>query len=216
MWWFILLCATSVHAQNAEPVRASVSEKCMTIIQAPSALDSFDMLKRTLSINCFEYYNVAVSQNTMSTLKTSFEHAVDAAQKYEGAYSTNEHVLYGIKAWLNMDAAEPLTKIQRALKECNSQLLVNFFGSEDIRLILPTFISSLEYMKKCFERVLADSVQERAQLLQTYADKERAVANAAHDVREAHQQLSATHDAFYETRDIFKQAVADSFESVVR
>lgn len=216
MWWFILLCATSVHAQNVQPVRASVSEKCTTIIQAPSALDTFDMLKRTLSVNCFEYYNVAVSQNTMSTLKSSFEHAVDAAQKYEGAYSTNEHVLYVIKAWLNMDAAEPLTKIQRALKECNSQLLVNFFGSEDIRLILPTFISSLEYMKKCFERVLTDSVQERAQLLQTYADKERAVANAAHDVREAHQQLTATHDAFYETRDIFKQAVADSFESVVR
>ena len=213
MWFLFILWFSSIHAQT---VTDSISEKCSTIIQAPSSLDSFDMLKRTLNVNCFEYYNVGVSKNVMNSLKSSFNDAVHAAQSYETAYSENEHLLYGIKAWLNMDAAEPLTKIQRALKECNSQLLVNFFGSEDIRLVLPTFISSLEYMNKCFKRVLTDSTEERTHLLETYAQKEESVIIAAKKVQDAHEHLTDSHNAFYETRDIFKDAVEESFRSVVR
>jgi len=179
-------------------------------------MDSFDMLKRTINVNCFDYYNVGVNETVMHAVETSYNDAIKAAQVFEEKYSINEHVLYGVKAWLNMDAAEPLTKIQRALKECNSQLLVNFFGAEDVRLVLPTFISSLNYMKSCFQRVFGDAVRERTQLLDTYYSKEVSVAKSAQDVRDARSRLTEAHDAFERARRFFKAGIDSAFRSVVR
>jgi len=216
MWFILFYMMYVVKAQDANRVGASISEKCSTLLQVPSSMDTFDMLRRTLNVNCFEYYNVGVNRTVMSSIETTYNDAIITAQHYEAAYTANEHVLYAVKAWLNMDAAEPLTKIQRGLKECNSQLLVNFFGAEDVRLVLPTFISSLHYMKSCFQRVFGDATQERTQLLETYATKELAVEHSAEAVREARQTMQDAHDQFELVRVIFERAIDAAFRSVVR
>lgn len=216
MWFFIFCLFNGVHAQNANSVGVSISQKCSTLLQVPSSMDTFDMLRRTLNVNCFEYYNVGVNGTVMSSIESTYNDAIIAAQHYEAAYTANEHVLYAVKAWLNMDAAEPLTKIQRALKECNSQLLVNFFGAEDVRLVLPTFISSLDYMRSCFERVLGDAIRERTQLLETYDNREQTVEKSANDLREARQGVEDAHIRFEHARDIFESAIDAAFRSVVR
>lgn len=216
MWFLLFYMMYVVKAQYANRVGASISEKCSTLLQVPSSMDSFDMLRRTLNVNCFEYYNVGVNGTVMSSIETTYNDAIIAAQHYEAAYTANEHVLYAVKAWLNMDASEPLTKIQRTLKECNSQLLVNFFGAEDVRLVLPTFISSLHYMKLCFQRTFEDATRERTQLLETYASKELATQKSNTDVREAHQVMQDAHAQFEHARVIFERAIDAAFRSVVR
>lgn len=216
MWFLLLYLFYVVKAQDANSVGASISEKCSTLLQVPSSMDTFDMLRRTLNVNCFEYYNVGVNHTVMTSIETTYNDAIVAAQHYEAAYTANEHVLYAVKAWLNMDASEPLTKIQRGLKECNSQLLVNFFGAEDVRLVLPTFLSSLDYMKSCFQRVFGDATRERSQLLGTYAAKELTVQKSAADVREARQVMQDAHDQFELARVFFEGAIDAAFRSVVR
>ncbi len=211
LWCFAVACATPLN-----PPGASIAEKCGTLLQAPTSSDTFDFLRRTMELNCFEYYNVGVNHTVLTTVETAYDNGVSAAQDFEAAYSTNEHVLYSVKAWLNMDAAEPLTKVQRGLKECNAQMLVNFFGAEDIRLLLPTFVSSLNYMQTCFQRVSDDAARERTQLLGTYTTKERDINASAQAVVAARQHVEDAHEQFAAARVVFETAIETAFSSVVK
>lgn len=193
-----------------------ISGKCGLLLQLPSSLDTFQMMKRTLNVNCFSYYQVSVNQTIMNEVEQKYNTVIKSVKAYEESYSTNEHVLYNIKSWLTMDAAEPLTKIQRSLKECNSQLLVNFFGNEDIRLVLPTFISSLNYMISCFNRIGTESTSERTRLLEAYLLKEAAAKTASSDVKSSRTRLESTQLDFEKMRIDFESAISSSYTSIKR
>jgi len=216
MWYVFIYILFVVVVVSQDTPKTFISAKCGLLLQLPSSLDTFEMLKRTLNVNCFSYYQVGVNQTILYDVEQKYNNVIASVKAYEESYSTNEHVLYNIKSWLTMDAAEPLTKIQRSLKECNSQLLVNFFGNEDIRLVLPTFIQSLNYMISCFNRIGAESTSERTRLLETYLLKEAAANTSNSNVKSARQTLENVQDDFGKIRSDFESAIDASYTSIKR
>ena len=191
-----------------------VAGKCGLLIQMPSALDTYLMLKRTLDVNCFNYYNVGVPRNITELVEVDYNAVIARVEDYQAKYARNEHVLFNIKAWMSMDASDPLTAMQRSLKECNAQLLVNFFGHEDIRASLPTFISSLEYMRACFEDTKHEAEEQRARLFASYLEKEAAAKGASEAVRQAFAELTTAQQKLVQTRGIFERYIRESQISV--
>lgn len=216
MWHVFIYIIFLITIYGQDIPDTFISGKCGLLLQLPSSLDTFQMLKRTLNVNCFSYYQVGVNQTIMNEVEQKYNNVITSVKTYEESYSTNEHVLYNIKSWLTMDAAEPLSKIQRSLKECNSQLLVNFFGNEDIRLVLPTFIQSLNYMISCFNRIGAESTSERTRLLATYLSKEAAAKTANSGVKNMRQTLENAQLDFDKMRIDFESAINSAYTSIKR
>lgn len=191
-----------------------VADKCALLIQMPSSLDTYQMLRRTININCFNYYHVGVPRNVMALVESDYNSVIAHVENYEAKYAFNEHALFNMKAWMSMDASEPLTTVQRGLKECNAQLLINFFGNEDIRASLPTFISSIDYMRDCFVSTGDEASEQRVRLMATYYEKE-AVAKAASDaLKQSFDDLTIAQHKLQETREVFRQHITKSQISI--
>lgn len=184
------------------------------LIQMPSAMDTYLMLKRTLDVNCFNYYHVGVPRNITELVEADYNAVIARVEDYEAKYAHNEHVLFNIKAWMSMDASDPLTAMQRNQKECNAQLLVNFFGHEDIRASLPTFISSLEYMRECFDAVKHEGEEQRARLIASYLEKEGDARTASEAVKQSFAELTTAQQKLVDTREIFESYISKSQISV--
>jgi len=176
----------------------------------PSSLDTYQMLRRTININCFNYYHVSVPRTVQALLESDYNEVITRVDTYETKYALNEHTLFNIKAWMSMDTASPLTTVQRALKECNAQLLVNFFGHEDIRASLPTFISSIDYMHECFESTGVEATEQRARLLASYEARENSAQTASSALTQSFSELEVAQHKLLQTRNVFRDHITKS------
>jgi hypothetical protein len=187
-----------------------VANKCALLIQMPSSLDTYQMLRRTINVNCFNYYHVAVPTDVLSLVESDYNSVIVHVNNYEAMYALNEHTLFNIKAWMSMDAADPLTAVQRTLKECNAQLLVSFFGHEDIRASLPTFVSSISYMLECFQSVFVEASEQRTSLLKSYLNKEANAHAASAALKQSFSDLTIAQNKLQDTRDVFRDYITKS------
>jgi hypothetical protein len=147
---------------------SNIATKCAAVIQNPTDKSTIGYLERSLDVNCFDYYNVHVTNETMDELRTLYNASINAFQTYVDAVGTNEQTLYTAKNWLSMVSNDPHSIYQRQARECNAQLLMSQFGSEDTISQLPVFIQSLQYMQSCFDDVVVDVVDAAAKLISDY------------------------------------------------
>jgi len=147
---------------------SNMATKCAAIIQNPIDKSSIINLERSLDVNCFNYYNIHVTDETMDELRTLYNASINAFQTYVDAAGKNEQTLYTAKNWLSMVSNDPHSIYQRQARECNAQLLMSQFGSEDTISELPVFIQSLQYMQSCFDDVVVDVVDAADKLIADY------------------------------------------------
>ncbi len=192
----------------------SISRKCGQLIQNPTSETSFDMIKRTLDVNCFNHFNVNVDDQTMAHLRIKYVSAIGAAETYEEAASANEQTLYRAKTWLSMAAADPLSLGQRQAKECNAQILSSYFGNEDVSTTLPVFIQSLEYMHSCFVDTLEDAKELKTSMLQEYEDRVVEVRQSMDAMHDAYGNVTATRLGLNSMRIDFSTAIVNAYNSI--
>jgi hypothetical protein len=147
---------------------SNIATKCAAVIQNPIDKSTIGYLQRSLDVNCFDYYNIHASNEMMDDLRTVYNTSINAFKKYVDAAGTNEQALYTAKNWLSIVSFDPHSIYQRQARECNAQLLMSQFGSEDTVSELPVFIQSLEYMQTCFDEVLADVIDASQTLVGDY------------------------------------------------
>jgi len=205
--WFVLLSTSSASI-------TTISRKCSQLVQNPNSESTFEMLKRTLDVNCFHHFHVNVEKQTMRELQLKYEDAVNASVIYEAAASANEQTLYRAKTWLSMAAADPLSLGQRQAKECNAQILSSYFGNEDVATTLPVFIQSLDYMHECFQDVLQDARDLKVDLLQEYENRVQEVRAAAERMHETYEGVTETRLELNSMRSDFADSVIDTYNSI--
>lgn len=204
---FVLLSTSSASI-------TTISRKCSQLVQNPNSESTFEMLKRTLDVNCFHHFHVNVENQTMHDLQLKYENAIDASVIYEEAASANEQTLYRAKTWLSMAAADPLSLGQRQAKECNAQILSSYFGNEDVATTLPVFIQSLDYMHECFQDVLQDARDLKVDLLQEYENRVQEVRAAAERMHETYEGVTETRLELNSMRSDFADSVIDTYNSI--
>lgn len=204
-WCFIILSSASI---------TTISRKCSQLIQNPNAESTFDMLKRTLDVNCFHHFHVNVENTTMQELQLKYESAINASIVYEEAASANEQTLYRAKTWLSMAAADPLSLGQRQAKECNAQILSSYFGNEDVATTLPVFIQSLDYMHECFKDVLDDARELKVSLLQEYDKRVEEVQSASNYMHDTYKEVTDTRLELNSMRSNFQDSIVNTYNSI--
>lgn len=192
----------------------NIANKCAILIQNPNDKSTFEMLKRTLDVNCFEYYNVNVDDATLEMVRNVYNENIDAFKNYTQSVSENEQVLYSAKNWLSMAAADPLSLYQRQAKECNAQLLMNTFGNEDMSSELPIFIQSLQYMSSCFSDVVVSMDAARSSLLTEFDRRIEEVEFAAKHMHDMYDIVSAERLKLLQVQTNFSQNIIDTFNSI--
>ena len=195
------------HIQN-------IATKCAILLQNPNDKSTFDMLKRTLDVNCFNYYNVRVDELTLSSLENVYNENIDIFKNYTQSVSENEQVLYSAKTWLSMAAADPLSLYQRQSKECNAQLLMSSFGNEDMSSELPIFLQSLEYMSSCFADVVGSIDEARSRLLLEFDRRVEEVEVASANMNAMYARVSESRLKLLGVRTDFSTNIVDTFNSI--
>jgi hypothetical protein len=192
----------------------NIANKCAILIQNPNSKSTFNMLKRTLDVNCFEYYNVNVDSATLELVKNVYNENIGALENYTRSVSENEQVLYSAKNWLSMAASDPLSLYQRQAKECNAQVLMNTFGNEDMSSELPIFIQSLQYMSSCFSDVVVYMDASRSSLLAEFDRRIEEVEFAAKYMHDMYDIVSAKRLKLLQVQTNFSQNIIDTFNSI--
>lgn len=210
--FLLLFFATSAfasvnHIQN-------IANKCAILLQNPNDKSTFDMLKRTLDVNCFNYYNVRVNDLTLRSVENVYNENVDIFKNYTQSVSENEQVLYSAKNWLSMAAADPLSLYQRQAKECNAQLLMSSFGNEDMSSELPIFLQSLEYMLSCFSDVTSSIDEARSRLLLEFDRRVEEVEAASKHMNAMYARVSESRLKLVGVQNDFSKNIVDTFNSI--
>tara|TARA_B100000780_G_C21107141_1_gene447165 strand:+ start:592 stop:1233 length:642 start_codon:yes stop_codon:yes gene_type:complete len=207
---FVLMIPILANINSIE----NIASKCAILIQNPNDKSSFTMLKRTLDVNCFEYYNVRVDKATLQLVEQTYNENIDVFKNYTQAVSENEQVLYSAKNWLSMATADPLSLYQRQSKECNAQLLMSSFGSEDMSSELSIFLQSLEYMSSCFTDVVVSIDEERASLLAEFDRRISEVEAASAHMHMSYATVSANRMELLQLQSDFSKNIVDTFNSI--
>jgi len=172
------------------------------------------MLKRTLNVNCFEYYNVHVDDTALQLVENTYTENIAALKKYTQSVSENEQVLYSAKNWLSMTMSDPLSLYQRQSKECNAQLFMSSFGNEDMSSELPIFLQSLEYMSSCFSDVVVSIDEARSTLLEEFGRRIEEVEAAAAHMYMMYTIVSAKRFELVQVQTNFSKSIIDTFNNI--
>jgi len=207
---FIFLIPALANMNGIE----NIAGKCALLIQPPNEKSTFDMLKRTLDVNCFEYYNVNVNNSTLRLVENAYNENIEALKKYTQSVSENEQVLYSAKNWLSMAVDDPLSLYQRQAKECNAQLLMSSFGNEDMSSELPIFLQSLEYMSSCFSDVVVSVDEARSYLLKEFDRRVEEVETASAYMHNMYATVSAQRLKLLRVKSNFSTNIVDTFNSI--
>tara|TARA_B110001450_G_scaffold256992_1_gene290052 strand:+ start:4872 stop:5513 length:642 start_codon:yes stop_codon:yes gene_type:complete len=192
----------------------NIASKCAILIQNPNDKSSYEMLKRTLDVNCFEYYNVHADESMLMTVENIYNLNIDAFKNYTESVSENEQVLYSAKNWLSMAAADPLSLYQRQAKECNAQLLMSSFGNEDMSSELPIFLQSLEYMSSCFSDVVVSIDEARTSLLLEFDRRIDEVEAASEHMHSMYAIVSTGRLQLLRVQTDFARNIVDTFNNI--
>lgn len=192
----------------------NIASKCALLIQNPNEKSTFAMLKRTLNVNCFEYYNVNVDNSTLQLVENTYNENIEALKQYTQSVSENEQVLYSAKNWLSMAASDPLSLYQRQAKECNAQLFMNSFGNEDMSSELPIFLQSLKYMSSCFSDVVVSIDEARSILLTEFDRRIKEVETAAGHMHNMYAVVSEKRLKLLQVQSVFSTNIVDTFNNI--
>lgn len=192
----------------------NIAHKCALLIQNPNEKSTFEMLKRTLNVNCFEYYNVRVDDTALKLVENTYTENIAALKNYAQSVSENEQVLYSAKNWLSMAVSDPLSLYQRQAKECNAQLFMSSFGNEDMSSELPIFLQSLEYMSSCFSDVVVSIDEARSSLLEEFVTRIDEVVAAAAHMHQMYAVVSAKRLELVQVQTNFSRSIVDTFNNI--
>lgn len=192
----------------------NIAHKCALLIQTPNEKSTFNMLKRTLNVNCFEYYNVHVDDTALQLVENTYTENIAALKNYAQSVSENEQVLYSAKNWLSMTVSDPLSLYQRQAKECNAQLFMSSFGNEDMSSELPIFLQSLEYMSSCFSDVVVSIDEARSRLLEDFVMRIEEVEAAAAHMMHMYAVVSAKRLELVQVQTNFSRSIVDTFNNI--
>lgn len=192
----------------------NIAHKCALLIQNPNEKSTFEMLKRTLNVNCFEYYNVRVDDTALKLVENTYTENIAALKNYAQSVSENEQVLYSAKNWLSMAVSDPLSLYQRQAKECNAQLFMSSFGNEDMSSELPIFLQSLEYMSSCFSDVVVSIDEARSRLLEEFVTRIDEVVAAAAHMHQMYAVVSAKRLELVQVQTNFSRSIVDTFNNI--
>lgn len=169
-----------------------LTNKCSKWIGLPTSRSTFDMLKHTLDVNCFQMYHVTIPKEKIDLLEDVYNKAILAKIEYDDAYTSNANTLYYAKTWLSTVASDPLSLGQRQAKECNAQLIVNDFGNEDVATLFPVFIDTLRYINTCLINVRTDIIARNRQLKFDYTNHVTRVSASTVIVHRAYEKVLQT------------------------
>jgi len=193
---------------------SNMATKCAAIIQNPVDKSSISNLERSLDVNCFNYYNIHVTDETMDQLITVYNESINSFKIYVDSAGTNEQVLYTAKNWLSMVSNDPHSIFQRQARECNAQLLMSQFGSEDTISELPVFIQSLQYMQTCFNDVIVDVIDATQVLIADYNVRIKQCEEAHEHMVDAYDNVSASRIRLSNMKIQFSNNLIETFNTI--
>jgi len=191
-----------------------IATKCTGLITNPIALSSSKHLKRTLDVNCFDYYNVRTSNEMILNLTVVYDKGINTFQEYLTSASLNEQTLYAAKNWLSMVVTDPYSLYQRQARECNAQLLMSRFGSEDVLSELPVFLQSLEYMESCFCDVADYVTSASTSLLSAYDVRILEAERTRLTMLNAYNNVSRSRGEISKIKETFATNIIETFNKV--
>ena len=193
---------------------SNIARKCSAIIQNPIDKSTIGQLERSLDVNCFDYYNIHASNAIMDDLRTAYNASINAFKNYVDAAGTNEQVLYTAKNWLSIVSNDPHSIFQRQARECNAQLLMSQFGSEDIVSELPVFIQSLQYMETCFDEVLADVIDASQALIGDYNIRIHECEEARDLMVGTYENVSRSRIELSNMKNVFSNNLIETYNTI--
>lgn len=203
--WSVLITTATIN---------SIAHRCSMLIQPPGETDSFDAFFNELEQNCFQYYNVRVDNATMSIIKHDYNDVIHTSKNYSLAYVTNERLLYSVQAWISTVVDDPLSTVQRQLKDCNAQLLVNTFNLDDMINTMPIFINGQEYMRSCFADA-RDQIQElKTDIEHDCTEQIAETGDAAQLLRDRYLTMALARQSLAGDRATFKQNIIDGYNRI--
>lgn len=213
MRYVIILFITLCNAFEFGSI-SNMATKCAAIIQNPVDKSSISNLERSLDVNCFNYYNIHVTDETMDQLITVYNESINSFKIYVDSAGTNEQVLYTAKNWLSMVSNDPHSVFQRQARECNAQLLMSQFGSEDTISELPVFIQSLQYMQTCFNDVIVDVIDATQVLIADYNVRIKQCEEAHEHMVDAYDNVSASRIRLSNMKIQFSNNLIETFNTI--
>tara|TARA_B100000795_G_scaffold260884_1_gene237170 strand:- start:1961 stop:2608 length:648 start_codon:yes stop_codon:yes gene_type:complete len=193
---------------------SNIATKCASIIQNPIDKSSIGHLERSLDVNCFDYYNIHVTNETMDELRTVYNTSINTFKKYIDAAASNEQALYTAKNWLSMVSNDPHSIYQRQARECNAQLLMSQFGSEDAVSELPVFIQSLQYMQTCFDDVVVDVIDAADKLIADYDIRIQECEEAHEHMVGSYENVSASRIELSNMKIQFSNNLIETYNTI--
>ena len=193
---------------------SNIATKCAAVIQNPTDKSTIGYLERSLDVNCFDYYNVHVTNETMDELRTLYNASINAFQTYVDAVGTNEQTLYTAKNWLSMVSNDPHSIYQRQARGCNAQLLMSQFGSEDTISELPVFVQSLQYMQSCFDDVVVDVVDAADKLIADYDIRIQECEEAHDHMVSSYENVSASRIELSNMKIQFSNNLIETYNTI--
>tara|TARA_B100000795_G_scaffold259243_1_gene234066 strand:+ start:16561 stop:17223 length:663 start_codon:yes stop_codon:yes gene_type:complete len=208
-----LLLFTLCHSFEFGSI-SNIAAKCAAIIQNPTDRSSIGHLERSLDVNCFNYYNIHVTTETMDQLRTVYTKSINTFKTYVDSAGTNEQVLYTAKNWLSVVSTDPHSIYQRQARECNAQLLMSQFGSEDTVSELPVFIQSLQYMQSCFDDVVIDVIDAAQKLIADYDIRIQECEEAHEHMVGSYENVSFSRLEVSNMKNIFSNNLIETFNTI--
>tara|TARA_B110001452_G_scaffold267644_1_gene278787 strand:- start:3224 stop:3871 length:648 start_codon:yes stop_codon:yes gene_type:complete len=213
MRYIFVVLFTFCHGYDFGSI-SNIATKCASNIQNPIDKSSIGNLERTLNVNCFNYYNIRVSTETMDQLRAVYTTSINAFQTYVDSAGTNEQVLYTAKNWLSVVTTDPHSIYQRQARECNAQLLMSQFGSEDTISELPVFLQSLQYMQSCFDDVVIDVIDAAGSLIVDYDIRIQECEEAHEHMVSSYENVSMSRSELSEMKKNFSNNLIETFNTI--
>ena len=196
-------------------VKANIAHKCGRLITFPTSLSKYEYLKASLTINCYDYYNVYISNETETALEIAYSNMIVASKNYEMDYNFNDELVYQTKVWLNDVIWDPFTFTQKQIKACNNNVFHSSYTDIDMVTILPTILNTIQSMEVCFEEVKQDASELKQTLSAEFANYKDSIEKSSQSTLEKYNIYIETKQRLVEAINVFEQNIEKTTQNIV-